>query len=136
MAATLIKIVEKKINGDWCNIKTESGQEISINLKSNPKSAAFIAADGNEFTVNLVDKGGKLYGWDIAEQTKKSSPFQKLSPEELKAKQEREDHTQRMIVAQSCLSSACNMYGQGSKTPEQITEIAEKFYNWVNKISK
>lgn len=137
MANTVINIAEKKINGDWCNIKTVDGKDVSINLKSNPKAAAFINADGNNFMVNLVEKGGKTYGWDVSEEKKSGggNKFQ-LTPEQLAAKQQREDHTQRMIVAQSCLSSACTMYNQGSKTPEQVTEIADKFYNWVINVSK
>lgn len=47
-----------------------------------------------------------------------------------------EEKKQKMIIAQSSLSSACNMYNQGSKTPEQILEIAEKFYNWVINTAK
>lgn len=47
-----------------------------------------------------------------------------------------EEKKQRMIIAQSSLSSACNMYGQGSKTPEQIIEVAKQFYNWVIETSK
>lgn len=136
MASTIIKIAEQKVNGDWCNIKTTEGQELSINLKSNPKSAAFINAGAKEFTVNLVDKGGKLYGWDISEQTKKSSPFQKLSPEEIKAKQDREDHTQRMIVAQSCYAATCNLKQQSNTTHADVLKMTETAYHFIMELSK
>lgn len=135
MGNTKIQIAEKKINGDWCNIKTVGGKDVSVNMKSAPKTAELINNNASEIEVNIVEKDGKIYGWDKQEPRQGGNKFQ-LTPEQLAAKQQREDHTQRMIIAQSSLSNACVMYGQGSKTPEQIMEVAKSFYNWVLETSK
>lgn len=136
MGNTIIKISEKKINGDWCNITTPDLKEISVNMKSAPKTAELINAGQNEIEVNLVEKNGKFYGWDKQEAKQGGGNKYQMTPEQIAAKQQREDLTQRMIIAQSSLSAACNMYGHGSKTPDQILEVANQFYNWVINTSK
>ena len=135
MANTIVKIAEQKTNGDWCNIKTEGGKEVSINLKSAVKVAEQIAAGAKEIEMNIVEKNGKFYGWDKQEQ-KQGGGFKQLTPEQIAAKQQREDHTQRMIIAQSSLSAAVQYYQQREGTVEKVKVLALEFYNLVNDMSK
>ena len=134
MANTIVKIAEQKTNGDWCNIKTEGGKEVSINLKSALKVAEQIAAGAKEIEMNIVEKNGKFYGWD--KQDQKQGGFKQLTPEQLAAKQAREDHTQRMIMAQSSLSAAVQYYQQREGTVEKVKVLAMEFYNLVVNMSK
>jgi len=136
MANTIVKIAEQKTNGDWCNIKTEGGKEVSINLKSAVKVAEQIAAGAKEIEMNIVEKNGKFYGWDKQEQKQGGggNRFQQ-TPEQLAAKQQREDHTQRMIIAQSSLSAAVQYYQQREGTVEKVKVLALEFYNLVNDMS-
>lgn len=138
MANTIIKIGEKKVNGDWCNITTIDLKEVSINLKSNPKTSALIDEGKTEIEVNLIDKNGKLYGWDKQEAKQGGgSPFKQLSPEQLAAKQAREDHTQRMIVAQNSVTNATHFVSsQNNAGIEEIKKYAKELYNLVMEISK
>ena len=136
MANTIVKIAEQKTNGDWCNIKTEGGKEVSINLKSAVKVAEQIAAGAKEIEMNIVEKNGKFYGWDKQEQKQGGGGFAKLTPEQIAAKQQREDHTQRMIIAQSSLSAAVQYYQQREGTVEKVKVLALEFYNLVNDMSK
>jgi len=132
---TKIIIASQTSNNDWCNIKTPEGKEISLNLKSNPITAKLIQDGAKEVEVNLVDKNGKFYAWDIKEQ--KSGGFAKLTSEQLAEKKQREDHTQRMIVAQNCMSNATNFYSQSTgKTFVDIAAMAKDMYAWVMTISK
>lgn len=135
MANTIVKIAEQKTNGDWCNIKTEGGKEVSINLKSALKVAEQIAAGAKEIEMNIVEKNGKFYGWDKQEQ-KQGGGFKQLSPEQLAAKQAREDHTQRMIVAQNSVTNAVQYYQQREGTVEKVKVLAMEFYNLVVNMSK
>ena len=135
MANTIVKIEEQKTNGDWCNIKTEGGREVSINLKSAVKVAEQIAAGAKEIEMNIVEKNGKFYGWDKQEQ-KQGGGFKQLTPEQIAAKQQREDHIQRMIIAQSSLSAAVQYYQQREGTVEKVKVLALEFYNLVVNMSK
>jgi len=135
MANTIVKIAEQKTNGDWCNIKTEGGREVSINLKSAVKVAEQIAAGAKEIEMNIVEKNGKFYGWDKQEQ-KQGGGFKQLTPEQIAAKQQREDHIQRMIIAQSSLSAAVQYYQQREGTVEKVKVLALEFYNLVVNMSK
>ena len=135
MANTIVKIAEQKTNGDWCNIKTEGGKEVSINLKSALKVAEQIAAGAKEIEMNIVEKNGKFYGWDKQEQ-KQGGGFKQLSPEQLAAKQAREDHTQRMIVAQNSVTNAVQYYQQRTGGIDEVKVLAIEFYNLVMNMSK
>ena len=134
MANTLVKITEQKISGDWCNIKTEGGKEVSINLKSAVKVAEQITAGKTEIEMNIVESKGKLYGWDKQEQ--KAGGFKQLTPEQLAAKQQREDHTQRMIVAQNSVTNAVQYYQQRQAGVDEVKKLAKEFYNLVMELSK
>ena len=134
MANTLVKITEQKTNGDWCNIKTEGGKEVSINLKSAVKVAEQITAGKTEIEMNIVEKNGKLYGWDKQEQ--KQGGFKQLTPEQLAAKQQREDHTQRMIVAQNSVTNAVQYYQQRQGDVNSVKVLAKEFYSLVMELSK
>ena len=134
MANTLVKITEQKTNGDWCNIKTEGGKEVSINLKSAVKVAEQITAGKTEIEMNIVEKNGKLYGWDKQEQ--KQGGFKQLTPEQLAAKQQREYHTQRMIVAQNSVTNAVQYYQQRQGDVNSVKVLAKEFYSLVMELSK
>ena len=134
MANTLVKITEFKTNGDWCNIKTEGGKEVSINLKSALKVAEQITAGKTEIEMNIVEKNGKFYGWDKQEQ--KQGGFKQLTPEQLAAKQQREDHTQRMIVAQNSVTNAVQYYQQRQGDVNSVKVLAKEFYSLVMELSK
>ena len=134
MANTLVKITEQKTNGDWCNIKTEGGKEVSINLKSALKVAEQITAGKTEIEMNIVEKNGKFYGWDKQEQ--KQGGFKQLTPEQLAAKQQREDHTQRMIVAQNSVTNAVQYYQQRQGDVNSVKVLAKEFYSLVMELSK
>ena len=136
MANTIVKIAEQKTNGDWCNIKTEGGKEVSINLKSAVKVAEQIAAGAKEIEMNIVEKNGKFYGWDKQEQKQGGGGFKQLSPEQLAAKQAREDHTQRMIVAQNSVTNAVQYYQQRTGGIDEVKVLAMEFYNLVMNMSK
>ena len=126
-------------NTKWYNMKVD-GKDVSISVDGAPKTVALINAGVLEVEVNLVEKNGKYYAWDKQEIS--SNPKQgggnkyQLTPEQQKAKQDREDHTQRMIVAQSCLASVCNFNQQKTMNFETCLEQAAKAYHWVIETSK
>ena len=134
MANVIVKITEQKTKGDWCNIKTEGGKEVAINLKSAVKVAEQIASGKTEIEMNIVESKGKLYGWDKQEQ--KQGGFKQLTPEQLAAKQQREDHTQRMIVAQNSVTNAVQYYQQRQGDVNSVKVLAKEFYNLVMELSK
>lgn len=133
MAKTTITIDSSlKKGSDWYNI-THNGKPLGINVKSNPKSIA--AIDGGaltlELNVNESKDGTKYYGFDLTEQRQGGGGgFRKPVDPEAEALK------QRMIIAQSCLSSACTLWNQGSKSAKEITDLAKEFYNWVLETSK
>lgn len=134
-----INVASLTVNGAWCNLKTRQGKEISVNLESNPKLKAHFG-EGRipdvEVVANVVEKNGKFYGWDPKEENKGGSPFKKETPEEKAARLETEALKQRMIVAQSSLSSAVQFYQQRSGDEVAVLELAKKFYGFVMEISK
>jgi len=138
---TKIEITEAQIKGDWLNAKTAKNGEVSINLKSCPNLSKSLN-EGTiypiEIEVNLVEKNGKQYAWDVSEEKKGGGGgFPKLTPEQLAQKKADSDHTQRMIVAQSSLSAAVQFYqGKGQIDTRMVKEAAGEFYNWVMEISK
>jgi len=130
----IASIAEK--NG-WFNIKTVEGQEVSVNAESNPVSTAKLKTQPITIELNLVEKNGKNFGWDVKDNPKPQGAFAKLTPEQLKAKQDREDSTQRMIVAQNSISNASNFYAQRQNGDIlSILKMAEDMYNWVISKSK
>ncbi len=136
---TKLNIASLAVNGDWCNLKTTEGKEVSVNLKSNPKLAVHLK-DGNvpmeAIEANVVEKNGKSYGWDPKEENKGGGGFKKETPEEKAARLETEAHKQRMIVAQSSLSSAVQFYQQRAGDEKNVLDLAKKFYGFVMETSK
>lgn len=122
---TKINVAEARVNGDWCNIKTSEGKEVSVMLSKCPKLKSQIEAAQAvpyELTVNLVTKGDKTYAWDLDE--KKGG---KGAPRNEKA-----------IIAQSSigyavdyLALAIDKTGTKPVSKEQLFEAANDIYNWV-----
>jgi len=138
---TKIEITEAQIKGDWLNAKTAKNGEVSINLKSCPNLSKSLN-EGTiypiEIEVNLVEKNGKQYAWDVSEEKKGGGGmFPKLTPEQLAQKKADSDHTQRMIVAQSSLSAAVQFYqGRSTGDSKSVKDMATEYYNWVMQISE
>lgn len=129
MANEIVTITEKPTdNKGWYNIH-HNGKDIGINVSSNPKIVAAINSGQLNVEMNVVEKNGKWYGWDVKEQ-KQGGGFQKKDPEAEALKQ-------RMIIAQSSVSSAVQYYQQRQpNSSEDIFILADKIYNWVIEKSK
>ena len=135
MANTKIQIDNTLVKGDkWYNLDI-FGKKAGISVTGAPKTIAEINSGAAEVEVNLVEKDGKYYVWDKQEQ-KQGGGFKQLSPEQLAAKQAREDHTQRMIVAQNSVTNAVQYYQQREGTVEKVKVLAMEFYNLVINMSK
>jgi hypothetical protein len=124
-----IKIKSSKEANGWANIVTIEGKEISIKLDANPKLSQLITSNATELFGNVVEKNGKTFMWDASEN---KSPFAKKTPEELEAKKQREDLTQRMIIAQNSMTNATNYYAQRtSGSYNDIEAMASRMFDWV-----
>ena len=138
MANTKIQIDNTLVKGDkWYNLDVW-GKKAGISVTGAPKTIAEINSGAAEVEVNLVEKDGKYYVWDKQEQRPSGgggNRFQQ-TPEQIAAKQQREDHIQRMIIAQSSLSAAVQYYQQREGTVEKVKVLALEFYNLVNDMSK
>lgn len=133
---TKINIKEIKNNKGWYNITTVEGQQIAVNTASNPQLTLALEKQPITLDLNLVEKNGKFFGWDIKDSPKPQGGFHKLTPEQAKAKQDREDHTQRMIVAQNCVGNAVQFYQQRTAGIEDVKSMAKDLYNFVIELSK
>lgn len=124
-----IKIKDAKQANGWANIVTIEGKEISIKLDANPKLSQLITSNATELFGNVVEKNGKTFMWDASEN---KSPFAKKTPEELEAKKQREDLTQRMIIAQNSMTNATNYYAQRtSASYNDVEAMASRMFEWV-----
>lgn len=69
--ATKIIIAEIGFNKGWYNIKTNNNEELSVCTTDgkNPKLAAILkdSKEGSEVEMEVVEKNGKKYGWDVKE---------------------------------------------------------------------
>lgn len=94
----------------------EDGAMFNANHKS---QEPFKAGDAVEYEVTGEDKFGNSKG--------------KVSkPSEYSGGGKNDDARQKMIVAQSSLSTAANFYRERSEgTEETVLKFAEKMYNWV-----
>lgn len=141
MANTKIEITAATFKGDWCNAQTKDNGEVSINLKSCPMLSKTLT-EGSIFPilieVNLVEKAGKKYGWDLSEEKQGGggNKFQQ-TPEQIATKQAANDHTQRQIIAQSSLSASVQFHqGRTGCDINDVKKMATEFYNWVLDTSK
>jgi hypothetical protein len=137
---TKIKISQTAVKGDWCNLKLHDGREVSVYLKSCPKLSVHLQA-GNvpegELECNLIEKDGKLYAWDVKEEKQGGGGgFKKETPEERTARLETEALKQRMIVAQSSVSSAVQFYQQRTADVSEVKKMAKEIYDFVMETSK
>jgi hypothetical protein len=124
-----IKIKDAKQANGWANIVTIEGKEISIKLDANPKLSQLINSNATELYGNVVEKNGKTFMWDASEN---KSPFAKKTPEEIEAKKQREDLTQRMIIAQNSMTNATNYYAQRtSGSYNDVEAMASRMFEWV-----
>jgi len=124
-----IKIKSFKEANGWANIVTIEGKEISIKLDANPKLSQLITSNATELFGNVVEKNGKTFMWDASEN---KSPFAKKTPEELEAKKQREDLTQRMIIAQNSMTNATNYYAQRTTgSYNDVEAMASRMFEWV-----
>ena len=124
-----IKIKSFKEANGWANIVTIDGKEISIKLDANPKLSQLITSNATELFGNVVEKNGKTFMWDASEN---KSPFAKKTPEELEAKKQREDLTQRMIIAQNSMTNATNYYSQRTTgSYNDVEAMASRMFDWV-----
>jgi hypothetical protein len=134
MANQKITIDSTLVKGDkWYNMDI-NGKKAGISVEGAPKTIAAINAGSIEVEVNLIEKDGKYYVWDKQEQ--KAGGFKQLTPEQLAAKQQREDHTQRMIVAQNSVTNAVQYYQQRQGDVNSVKVLAKEFYSLVMELSK
>ena len=134
MANQKITIDSTLVKGDkWYNMDI-NGKKAGISVEGAPKTIAAINAGSIEVEVNLIEKDGKYYVWDKQEQ--KQGGFKQLTPEQLAAKQQREDHTQRMIVAQNSVTNAVQYYQQRQGDVNSVKVLAKEFYSLVMELSK
>lgn len=95
----------------------EDGGTLNANHK---KQEPFKVGDEAEYEVTGEDKYGNNKG-----KVRKPSDFQSGSVKN-------DDARQKMIVAQSALSTAANFYRERSEgTEDSVIEFAERMYNWV-----
>ena len=106
-------------DGNWANLKTTDGKEISVMLTKALKVKAQI--DANKifpFTLEckVVVKGDKTYAWDYEE--KKPGGGKSFAPKD-----------EGMIVFQSSCHTAALFYQQRQAgTEEKVIEFAKKIY--------
>jgi len=125
-----IQVAEARVNGDWANLKTVDGKEVSVMLSKCPKlKEAIEQAMGKNLTTfdldcKVVSKNDKIYAWDLEEKKPFSGGFKGQPKDE------------GMIVAQSTLGYACNFYAQRSGVSEDmIFALSEKMIAFVKKHS-
>jgi len=115
MEAT-IQVKFANTRGDWCNIKTVEGKEVSVNLPKCPNlKQAIEAAQDVPYTLNgnMVEKDGKAYLWDSKPQGEKKAWGGQPKDEPF-------------IAAQSVFSSICTLHA-GSSTAGDIVSVLEDF---------
>ena len=125
MKTTVIIDESLKKGADWYNV-TYQGKSLGINVKSNPKTIEAInnGAISVEMNVNPSKDGSKYFGFDLNESSPKGGGS-RFNPEF-------EERKQKMIIAQSSISTAAQYYQQRlSNNSEDIFLLAEKIYNWV-----
>lgn len=116
-------------NGNWANLKTTDGKEISVMLTKALKVKAQIdaALTHNSFPFSveckMVVKGDKTYAWDF-EERKSGGGGKGFAPKDEGA-----------IIAQSSFASACQFYQQRAGTPDDVLILAEKGVSFVKKHS-
>jgi len=134
MANQKITIDSTLVKGDkWYNMDIQ-GKKAGISVEGAPKTISAINSGSIEVEVNLIEKDGKYYVWDKQEQ--KQGGFKQLTPEQLAAKQQREDHTERMIVAQNSVTNAVQYYQQRQGGIDEVKKLAKEFYSLVMELSK
>lgn len=128
METSKTMVAQATIKGEWCNIKTPEGKEISVMLTKAPKTKALIdaALAKGVFPFELegrvvVKADGKIFIWD-PEEGKKGG---KLFPPK----------DEGAIIAQSSFASACQFYQQRVGTPDDVLILAEKGVAFVKKHS-
>jgi hypothetical protein len=114
---TKINVAEARVSGDWCNIKTPEGKEMSIMISKCPKLKAQIEGKVVPFEIEgkVVAKGDKTYVWDLDE--KKGG---KGAPRNEKA-----------IIAQSSVSSAVQFAQKADLDRKETLDFAEEIFKWV-----
>jgi len=120
---TKITVASALINGDWCNIKTDTGKEISAMLSRCPKLKAIVETNPAipyELTIKLVEKNGKFYAWDLDEAKEKTGG--KFAPKNEKA-----------IIAQSSYGYALEQRSGFPYDEAATFALAEKIFSWVCK---
>ena len=126
-----IQVAEARVNGDWANLKTTDGKEVSVMLSKCPKlKEAIEQAMGKklpqyDLECNLVEKNGKRYAWDYEEKKPFSSGGGgfKGAPK-----------NEEMIVAQSTFGYACAFYSERAfATEDTVMLFAKKMYDEVIK---
>jgi len=117
-----IQVAEARVTGDWLNIKTNDGTEMSCMLSKCPKIKAQVEGKTAPFDIEgkTVEKNGKIYVWDLDEKKPSSGGF-KGQPK-----------NEKLITAQSCMGYAVD-YHIGTKQAynlEELKKTAEALYNW------
>jgi len=137
MANQKITIDHTLVKGDkWYNMDL-NGKKAGISVEGAPKTIADINSGAIEIECNVVEKDNKYFIWDKQEQRQSGgNGFRQQTPEQLAAKQQREDHTQRMIVAQSCYAATCNLKQQSSATHEDVLKMTKTAYDFIMELSK
>jgi hypothetical protein len=106
----------------WYNIKTPDGKEISVMIEKCPNikeaiSKELEAGTIGEFPVemNLIEKNGKTYGWDIKAKGSGGGGFKK----------------ERSGNESFALSYSKDLVVAGKVEISKILETAEKLYQWL-----
>lgn len=120
-----VKVAEARVNGDWCNIKTPEGKEISVMLSKCPKLKAQIEtaqAVPYDLTCKVVTKGDKTYAWDVEEKKEGGKSFGK-------------PRNEKLIVAQNAYGHATEL-ALISKMPMDLEELDKTALHIFTKICK
>ena len=123
-----VQSVTLSANKEWYNVKSVDGKEYSIGLKDkksgadknpNLKQAIEVAqAVPYPLTADITDWNGKLFLND-------PKPEGEKKPFAAKAQ------NQELIVAQSSIKAACDLFREmGLVTTEDVIKEAEKIYQW------
>lgn len=120
-----VKVAEARVNGDWCNIKTPEGKEISVMLSKCPKLKAqieVVQAVPYDLSCKVVEKNGKFYAWDVEEKKEGGKSFGK-------------PRNEKLIVAQSSYDRAVQL-ALISKMPMDLDEIDKNALHIFTKVCK
>jgi len=122
---TTIQVQSATINGNFCNIKTVDGKQVTVIIDKCPKLMEVIkAAQDVPYSLkgNMAEKNGKSFLWE---------PKPPQAPKRLFNGQPKNE---KLILAQTCVKSACELHAEkGGSTATKVEDVlatADSLFAW------